>query len=103
MNPPLSHGDRAAKIVKLTLEHDEPDNDSSTLTTMLSFESRSLKVMPSISTSVSSVLVDLNLMRNQLTELPDEIGDFVTLQHLNISRNAIRLLPHTLGNLCQLV
>jgi hypothetical protein len=103
MNSPLSHGDRAAKIVKLTLEHDEPDNDSSTLTTMLSFESRSLKVMPSISTSVSSVLVDLNLMRNQLTELPDEIGDFVTLQHLNISRNAIRLLPHTLGNLCQLV
>jgi hypothetical protein len=103
MNSPVSHGDRAAKIVKLTLEHDEPDNDSSTLTTMLSFESRSLKVMPSISTSLSLVLVDLNLMRNQLTELPDEIGDFVALKHLNISRNAIRLLPHTLGNLCQLV
>jgi hypothetical protein len=103
MNSPVCHGDRAAKIVKLTLEHDEPDNDSDTPTTMLSFESQSLKVMPSISTSLMPVLLDLSLNRNQLTELPDEIGDFVALKHLNISRNAIRLLPRTLGNLRQLV
>lgn len=103
MNYPASHSDRAPKIVKVTLEHDEPDNDSGSPTNTLTFESQSLKVMPSISASVSSVLVDLNLSRNQLTELPDEIGDFVALEHLNISRNAIRLLPHTLGNLRKLV
>ena len=90
MNSPVSHCDRAAKTVKLTLEHDDPDNDSDTPATMLSFESRSLKVMPYLSTCVSSVLVELHLSRNQLTELPDEIGDFVALKHLNISRNAIR-------------
>jgi hypothetical protein len=103
MNYAVSHGDRATKIVKLTLEDDKPDDDSGTPTTMLSFESQCLKVMPSISTSMSSVLVDLNLSRNELSELPDEIGDFVALEHLNISRNAIRLLPRTLGNLRQLV
>jgi hypothetical protein len=100
MNHP-DDGDRAAKSVKLTLEHDEPD--SSTPKKMLDFESQSLKVMPSISASVSSVLVDLNISRNQLTELPDEIGDFVALKRFDCSRNAIRLLPSTLGNLQQLV
>jgi hypothetical protein len=103
MNHPEHRGDRAAKSVKLTLEHDEPDNDSGTPTTMLDFESQSLKVMPSISASVSSVLVDLNISRNQLTALPDEIGDFVALKRFDCSRNAVRLLPSTLGNLSQLV
>jgi Leucine-rich repeat (LRR) protein len=83
------HYDEASQKIQ------KPDNATPT---MLSLESQSLKVIPSIPHYISSILVDLNISRNSLTELPDTIGDLVALEHLNCSRNQIRVLPLALGN-----
>jgi hypothetical protein len=95
------HCDEAADYTAKQAKHKmhEPDNATPT---MLSLESQSLKVMPSIPHSVSSILMDLNISRNSLTELPDTIGELVALEHLNCSRNQIRVLPPALGNLHKL-
>jgi hypothetical protein len=87
------HYDEASQKIQ------KPDNATPT---MLSLESQSLKVIPSIPHYISSILVDLNISRNSLTELPDTIGDLVALEHLNCSRNQIRVLPLALGNLPKL-
>jgi hypothetical protein len=91
--------DTDTDTVKQKIHIQKPDNATPT---MLSLESHSLQVMPLFPHSVSSILVDLNISRNSLKELPDAIGDLVALEHLNCSRNQIRVLPPTLGNLHKL-
>ena len=44
----------------------------------------------------------LNLLRNQLTELPDRLGDLSHLRHLDIATNRLQTLPLTFGNLTRL-
>ncbi len=46
--------------------------------------------------------LDLDLSRQNLDELPDEIGELTNLQSLNLSRNQLTALPESLGNLTNL-
>ena len=45
---------------------------------------------------------DLNLSKNQLTELPETIGKLTQLQTLNLSNNQLTELPEAIGKLTQL-
>uniref|UniRef100_A0A8C8Y6J9 E3 ubiquitin-protein ligase LRSAM1 n=1 Tax=Panthera leo TaxID=9689 RepID=A0A8C8Y6J9_PANLE len=44
----------------------------------------------------------LDLHDNQLSALPDDIGQLTALQVLNVERNQLTYLPHSIGNLIQL-
>ncbi|XP_006154146.1 E3 ubiquitin-protein ligase LRSAM1 isoform X2 [Tupaia chinensis] len=44
----------------------------------------------------------LDLHSNQLSTLPDDIGQLTALQVLNVERNQLTYLPHSIGNLTQL-
>ncbi|XP_019584178.2 E3 ubiquitin-protein ligase LRSAM1 isoform X3 [Rhinolophus sinicus] len=44
----------------------------------------------------------LDLHDNQLTALPEDIGQLTALQVLNVERNQLTYLPHSIGNLTQL-
>ena len=77
-------------------------NDDTKITKNLSFQSQSLKNMPAIPSASFTTLIDLDISRNSLSELPDTIGNFEMLQYLNCSRNQIRILPQALGKLVHL-
>ncbi|XP_049567518.1 E3 ubiquitin-protein ligase LRSAM1 isoform X4 [Orcinus orca] len=51
--------------------------------------------------SLATVKV-LDLHDNQLTALPDDIGQLTALQVLNVERNQLTYLPRSIGNLIQL-
>ncbi|KAJ2686989.1 hypothetical protein IWW39_003259 [Coemansia spiralis] len=53
-------------------------------------------VLPQIALFASSV-TSLNLSRNALTSLPDEIGYLVCLQRIDVSQNRLESLPATLA------
>ncbi|KAF6327648.1 leucine rich repeat and sterile alpha motif containing 1 [Rhinolophus ferrumequinum] len=44
----------------------------------------------------------LDLHDNQLTALPEDIGQLTALQVLNVEKNQLTYLPHSIGNLTQL-
>jgi Leucine-rich repeat (LRR) protein len=48
---------------------------------------------------LSTTLTTLNLSRNALLVLPQAIGSLTMLQELNLSRNRLRVLPKEIGAL----
>ena len=46
-----------------------------------------------------AALIILDLNDNQLSELPDEIGDLTTLESLNLRENLLESLPESVVNL----
>jgi leucine-rich repeat protein SHOC2 len=48
-------------------------------------------------------LSELHLDRNQLTAVPDTIGNVTNLIRLNLSRNRLTVVPDTIGNLTDLL
>ena len=59
-----------------------------------------LQSLPHISNPSS--LIELSLLNNQLTTLPDPIGDLSNLASLSLSGNQITTLPTRIGNLINL-
>ncbi|XP_046984788.1 leucine-rich repeat-containing protein 20-like [Schistocerca americana] len=50
-----------------------------------------------------SLITDLNLARNQMSRLPDELADLNELIHLDISHNSFTTLPHAVYKMPKLV
>lgn len=51
---------------------------------------------------VHGLLQDLSLAGNNLTELPEDIGQLTALERLQLSGNCFRTLPDSIGNLAEL-
>jgi internalin A len=48
-------------------------------------------------------LTELDLSDQQITEIPKEIGDLISLQYLGLNNNQIAKLPESIGNLSSLL
>ncbi|KAM3174559.1 hypothetical protein ACTXT7_010299 [Hymenolepis weldensis] len=92
MLPPLDDQDIWKSVV---LRGCKPD--ASVRTIVLS--SRQLNQYPLGLLAFQSSLAVLNLSRNKLTKLPDEIGLLNKLEELDVSFNALTSLPEALNNL----
>ncbi len=52
--------------------------------------------------SYDTDIENLNISYNQLTTLPETIGNFVNLKELNLGCNQLTILPESIGNLVNL-
>jgi leucine-rich repeat protein SHOC2 len=68
--------------------------------TILDMRFHDLQALPHISSLAN--LIELSLLNNQLTALPDAIGNLSNLASLSLSGNQITTLPTSIGNLSNL-
>lgn len=69
----------------------------------LSLSDNALTSLPPGLSCLSGTLVELEIRKNFLSALPDEIGQLNNLRHLSVGRNQIRTLPASLGSCDSLV
>ncbi|PZC86982.1 leucine-rich repeat-containing protein 57 [Helicoverpa armigera] len=76
--------------------------ETASKTGVLQLSNCKLKEIPIEALNLSEILRNLDLSKNRLTSLPDDISKFKLLKQLNLDTNRIETIPESLGSMKKL-
>jgi leucine-rich repeat protein SHOC2 len=86
------------QVLKIT---DKIDSTSFDSTSILDLRFQNITTLPD-NIGDFSRLIELSLLNNQLITIPDSIGNLINLNSLSLSANQLTTLPESIGNLAKL-